>query len=611
MTSFGIWADVYTAAGTRIGPGPIETFSTVSIERSLDMAGGMNASVPLTDKRADDLIQNERRLRFYLTEDGRTFRDLGTMIVRKIIRERATGGGNLRVTGPGELKELEDKQLWLNFVYGDPSGEALEDVLDELLTFATGWTSNVDSSIASDLISGRFDGTNVLEAVKFIAKRTGYHFRQTPNQKILEFAPFGEDNGLIIENPAAYPDVYYNDQIAIHSQLSVTEDSEDIYNVLLPVASGEGSSAITLADSDRTTPYTIQTVTGQDGQSFSVLKDTASIALYGERHKVLAVKNITPTSNTAAARTDAANQLYDFAAVDLARNSLIKTEYKITAHKVNQAVFAGDKIRLIANDEYEHFTPNGDSEGFKPIDVNSLFWITQASELINLQGSTHRFTLSNVDEEQRTIEKDVVDTIRDMELSKLAVKTYSTAFTYSSQQTLAGWGNYPTPQSFERDANFTLLIDDSVTNVQQVFFRFQTFPIVINMTADTTNIVTPPTQLYYYMNIWEDSRYPKNLYILINDVDVTTELGGPWNSAAADSAIDVTLDITPYIQNAVGGIYQAHSIKVQGRGTYPGESRYLHPAASTYPSQTSASTNRGVVEGTFTLHADVQALFRS
>jgi hypothetical protein len=58
--------------------------------------------------------------------------------------------------------------------------------------------------------------------------------------------------------------------------------------------------------------------------------------------------------------------------------------------------------------------------------------------------------------------------------------------------------------------------------------------------------------------VTDDTNYPQTISISIDGVDRTAALGGAW--AATNAAVNVKVDITDYIVNASGGMYQEHSI---------------------------------------------------
>ena len=81
----------------------------------------------------------------------------------------------------------------------------------------------------------------------------------------------------------------------------------------------------------------------------------------------------------------------------------------------------------------------------------------------------------------------------------------------------------------------------------------------VTVPAHTHQVTIPAHTHPMNYGVFEDSHYPQNISIYINGVDRTTALGGPW--ALTDAAVNVELDITEYLVDAVGGLRQTHEIK--------------------------------------------------
>jgi hypothetical protein len=82
--------------------------------------------------------------------------------------------------------------------------------------------------------------------------------------------------------------------------------------------------------------------------------------------------------------------------------------------------------------------------------------------------------------------------------------------------------------------------------------------------AHTHDVTIPPHTHPMNYGVFEDSHYPQNISIYINGVDRTLALGGPW--APTDAAVEVEVDITEYLVNAVGGLRQTHEIRFMVTG---------------------------------------------
>ena len=601
MTGIGVYIDVLDANGVIQG-NPLMNALNVSVSRMLDGAGSISVSFPANDKRVTDLVINERRLKIYYWQDGKVTRNVGTMIVR---RKRWSGpsGGNLIVDGPSEIAELKDINTYRNYSYGNPSGASIQSVIDGLLALATGWTSNVDATIADNLISGRFEGFSVLKALQYIASQTGYHFRQTAGSKVIEFGAFGTDTGITLIKPSnLHPEINDNDNIGIITTINVTEDSENIVNTLIPIGGGEGSAAVTLDESDKTTPYTIQDVSGQGSQTFKGLVHDASVGTYGTRAKVLAFKNIAPIANSAAAKLLAGNALYDAGVAYLERNATPQSTYSCNVFKINQALAEGDKIHLTINEMIETFSPTGKTEYFIPKNVDADFWIMDITERIDQSGSSYSMKISDIDKREESLEKTIIGSIENAELNNLVVKTFPNWVSNTYYDTVQG-STVPSGP-YEKTAIFYYEPDPLVTDVPYISLRFRTKPLSSQSLVSTVLDLVGGNNNFWAVVI-NSTIYPKGIKLLINGVDVTEDVhtSTSGNAPPTNSAIDSgVINITDYIVNAVGGLYQRHTIEMSCEG-YNGNISY-----PSFPANNDVLASSGVVEATISSLAITQAL---
>ena len=77
--------------------------------------------------------------------------------------------------------------------------------------------------------------------------------------------------------------------------------------------------------------------------------------------------------------------------------------------------------------------------------------------------------------------------------------------------------------------------------------------------SNHTHSVTIPSHNHTLTyGLYADTTYPQVISLAINSVDVTTELGGTW--AATNASVEIEVDITSYLVNAIGGLRQNHRI---------------------------------------------------
>jgi hypothetical protein len=258
----------------------------------------------------------------------------------------------LTVRGPSLLQELVYKNSLL--------GRTLDDVtptsaLATLLAGSTWTIGTVDGGLSN--VSARFDGVPVFNAIAKLADILGVHVRELTGRRI-DFGAFGVASGITLMAPSAIgPSVDDNANVGIIKSISLTEEGTSIVNRVIPVGAGEGNTLFQLGPSKgaaagtpwstRTSPYTIQHATGPNGETYYYLEDTASVAAYGRREKVLAAKDIAPIANSPTAFENGANALYDLASAYLGRFKNPLKVYTVSVSKLADTFLVGDTVRVI------------------------------------------------------------------------------------------------------------------------------------------------------------------------------------------------------------------------------------------------------------------------
>ena len=72
------------------------------------------------------------------------------------------------------------------------------------------------------------------------------------------------------------------------------------------------------------------------------------------------------------------------------------------------------------------------------------------------------------------------------------------------------------------------------------------------------NITIPAHTHDVEYGLFTDTHYPQNIYLAINGIDRTSELGGPW--APTDAAVEVEVEMSEYLRDAAGGLRQTHTL---------------------------------------------------
>lgn len=408
-----VWADIYDAAGNRLGDGPVQTITQASITRRLDEAGDFKFQLPGTDPRALDLIANKRRARIFLEHQGVT-REVTRGIIEKIGAADQPSGWSRSADGPDDLAELKFASVLLGRKY---DAETVNDIVDDLLGLVTGWTRS--GSITTQ-VSARYDGVSVLKALKSLVQQQGIHFRKGA-AGVLEVGAFGTDSGKRLVNAVYAPaDIYENDDIILIERFGLNEDSEEIVNWLLPLGGGRGDAAITLEKSTRTTPYTIQTMSLPDGRTAYYLSDSTSITAYGQVQKIGTFKDISPISNSEADQVAAANALYDAAAAWLSRYSQKFTSYDVRCKKVLANLNPGDKIHV----RYKGVIENDDGVIVDYRDINGDFWVLEVGENISTGGVSTDLKIASVDRYEQDAARVVLGALEEIRLNNVSVEPY-------------------------------------------------------------------------------------------------------------------------------------------------------------------------------------------
>lgn len=541
-----LWADIYDTTDTKIGV--VKTLTGCTVTKALDDIGSLSFSAPATDDDAFNLLTNERRVRLFIEHDD-VSRELGRGIIRKVTVNSSASGFTLNCDCVGSMDALNRKSVLLGRSF---TNTAISSIASTLVGLVSGWSVGVDAGLGNQ--TARYDGVSVFKALLRMAEEKGLHVREGATANTLEIGAFGDDCGVMAVGVThSNPQLLLNDNIVLIDSITQETDSRDVVNWIVPMGAGEGSAAQTLKGATATGDYTIGTMTAPDGSTLYYLTDVTSVLQYGQTEKIVSFKEIGAVSNSATAKVYAANALFDAASAWLDRNKDPLTTYKLTVRKPRAVIRAGQKITV----SYRGFVETGNgSEELVPISLQNVsLWIMKVTERISESGDVLDLQVSTVDRYQNDTKKIMVDAIESMQARNVSVQTFPAWIINSSKdfiQTDSVVGGFSW-----KPATFKMKIDDMVTDVVKVKLQFKTETLFATAQVTTSLTWTP----IYNQRILKGTTYPYNVSLLINGVDVTSALGGPWGSGT--SAADVDLDITTYIVNASGGIYQDHSIEFQ------------------------------------------------
>lgn len=599
-----LYADVYDAAGERLGAGPVPLLSA-SVTRGLDGVGSISLAVPGKDARAISLLQNERHVRIYQLDGGaQTARELGRGVIRKLAAGGSASDWALTGDGPDDLDALTRVSVLLGRKY---SASSVSTIASSLVGLVSGWTASASGGNTTD---ARFDGVSVLKALLAVCEQQGLHLRAGDDPNEVEIGAFGTDAGLRLVNPRrGHAALYDNDDVALIESISVDKSSEAVCTRLFPLGAGIGEAWLTLEDATRSTPYTVQSTTGPDGQTLYYIEDSAATSAFGQITKVGKFSNIAPLSNSAADMENAANALYDIAAAWLTRHSQRQDVYSVTCRKVRTRVRPGDKVRLAYRGVV---TRNGVVVDY--LDIDDDFWVMSATESAGVGGATLALKLSTVDAAEQTTAKIVIGALEELQLDGVSVKPYFNRVAWVYDKLLAPLVPATVP----------VKLSNATQRLNRCILQIKTSPFV--STVEAINVASPHTHLWatdvgeddgpyewvtlgvyapgidsgaggftairvpmkvdgltdflplststenetdfvtLSYGLFMDDVTPEGIRVFIDGTDYTSALGGPWAPSGGETTI--TLDITAQIL-ANPPLQGSHPVRVEcttGRG---------------------------------------------
>ena len=358
MADRSVRVDVYSPAGTLVGPGPITSVLAASYEQGLGEIGAFTLDIPAEDTRSM-LIGHGYELRITRGDEGLVFRGIvdkfNTMVGdddRKV----------LRVTGASIGRRL----VWANTLAGlQFSNSTLRAAVDRLLTLASsqvaaGFTSGAIDEPLTVLEAQRMDGISVWGALVRVAETFALLLREDAINARVDVGSFGANpRGLRFQNAQQMTAALgASENVFAIADIAEIASSEDVWTRVIPLGVNQGIAgavpAMNLRYATRTTPYPIVSFTGPDSETQYSMEDYSAQATYGVRTKVLYLKDAAALGLSATDFQGAANTMYDRAATWLARHSTPQTSYAVRVLGMKHLaadgvpVFSvGDKVRVV------------------------------------------------------------------------------------------------------------------------------------------------------------------------------------------------------------------------------------------------------------------------
>lgn len=546
-----LFVDVYDALWNKLGDGPVP-ITSASVSRAFDGAGSFSFEAPANDKRVIELLKDQRRIKIlYNDPQTNTVRVLGSGIISKRGRKYAANGNQKSFSGPDTLDELIKRMALPNTIF---TNEDISDVASTLAARA-GWQAETETDL-SNLITARFDGASILKCLRTMTEKAGLHIREkvdipSDRDRIIEIGRFRTDIELYIQNGEAFTSaVFDNTEIAFIDSLTITHESDDIVNWIIPIGGGEGEAALTLEHAARTSTYPRETVEN-GGKTHYYKQNEVSINKYGIHEKMLTVKDVSPVGNSITATGYAADVLDEAADAFLDRSGEPQIVYRLSIKKGSKLIRPGDVVHV----SFRGAVRDEDGQEIEDETVEGTFYVLKVTENVSGSGVTINLEISNVDKQPDSMESYILTAVEDIQLRNVKPMTYPFRESYSIERPVQQWDGQ---SSYTRTCILPLKVDSTVTSITSVRLTIRSRPIyTLSVHLGSTN-----PQNTYHIPI--PNKYPQDLSLYINGIDVTSAFGGPWNpSPSGNSAVDETLDITDYIVNASGGFQQNHTIEVR------------------------------------------------
>jgi len=446
--------DILNSSGEKLASGPLRAATSLSDTRKLDEAGTVEFSMPANDPRAK-YIASGTQFDIYDETDGY----LGRFTFKNFTTSDSNGEGILNVEAWDALRELSHYSTHFKRTYVN---EAVEDVIDDLLSIVSGWTANTDTGIGNTTVS--YEGESVARAVGMLRERFGQHYRLgdgTPGAPVLDFGAFGDDSDvrLIYARDLVQSGFQNRPEIAIVETVSVLEDRDEIINRIIPLGAGQGTIQLTIEEATLGS-YAVQTGTNDDGSSFYYIEDSDSVAAYGLREAIMSMPKIRPITNSDANIINAANALKLTAEVALIQKKDPRKSYAVSVRGLRKDVKPGQKIRL---------SYVGSVDGVSYIEIEEDFYVLDITRRRTVSGDrTTALTISSI-AEPRVSDVDIIfNSLNDIQALKLHVPV---SLSYSSV------GPYVRRIDSANDATFTARIKGEVLALNRAIVQLRTSPL--------------------------------------------------------------------------------------------------------------------------------------
>lgn len=433
---------------------------------SLDKIGTLSFSLPSYDSLTRYLVTGSY-FNVYDEIDG----FLGTYLFKSKSVSDNNGNSITTVNCYDVIKELTFETVGFNRLY---ESQPVSDVLDDIVGLYPGWTVTTENGLNDTTID--FQGESILRAVDEQRDRNYAHYRLN-GLRNLEFGYFGDisDVNFVQLRGLDPSEAENNPNIAIITNIGITNESDEIYNKLIPLGFGQGVSQLTI---ERATlgDYDVRIGTNTDGSFYYYIEDTESVTNYGRRTRIVSLPNIRALDNNEQNILNAANALKLTAEAYLSKHLAPTTEYSIDVQYLRKPLRVGELIHVV----YKGITNN-----FKYIDVDEYLYVMDITKSRDVGGNrSFSLTVATTDV-RRTSDQDVmVDVVRDLRTLNVripATLAYSVFGAYVKR--IRG----DVVESDRVNPLFSVRLKEEVLYLNRAILRFATSPLKSSVKTTKSN----------------------------------------------------------------------------------------------------------------------------
>lgn len=595
MSSKPFFIEIFDSAGNKVAA-LVNIMSLTTTDR-LNAIGDAVFMMPANDP-ATQYIAAGSEFHLYDEVDG----DLGRYLYRSQTITDINNQAVLTVQCWSVMRELMLQTAGFNREY---AGTAVEDIVDDLVTEVSGWTTDTGTGLGNANVT--YQGQSIFDAIEELANRWYYSFRMGATVRELVWKTLGAVSTTVrligARGQAAETDQYTG--VAFIGSIAETIDYDGIVNRVIALGAGDGAGQLTL---ERQTAnrqgYSVASITPGNGETYYYIEDSTSITAYGLHEVPIIFEDIKAIANTVTAKVAAANELMFAAEAFILRHKDPRTQYDIGDIRGLRATLdVGDKVPV----EYR-----GIDGTFKYIEVDGDFWVMEIQRDRDAASGDRvaRMVLTNVDK-RRTDDiemfRQLTKRVRSQKLLLAPVAFRFENTYYDLVQSVVGAAG--------KSAFFTISIDDTVTEITRVILRFKTTPLF----ASIGGMTNPPhasgagTTINVQWVAHVDNQYPRDISVKLNTVNIDNHVDvdyliggiGQWNPDPANVSVTWEMDVTDFILNDAGGIYQDFPIEVTCDPLAVAASISMQGGAAT-----STGASHGMIECTIKIQGIAQAVYK-